>query len=189
VDEEDPGSLLCNDDNPCTIDVCDREAGVCLFDPTDACCLDASHCGFGEGCVNSACQPVLCRACEDDRDCPAPGARCYQPSDRESFCIVPCGERDSCPEDFRCHATSDGIARCVPTTGTCGPGQEEKPVYPWYTSNSGFPTGSGEGSGCVAGGRSGGAQVPFLMLILGAVLVMLRNRKHTAARGQPDTGN
>ncbi len=61
------GTLPCNDDNPCTADLCEAQKG-CVFLPTDATCKDDNACTGVDTCKNGKCQgPAL--LCDDGWGC------------------------------------------------------------------------------------------------------------------------
>lgn len=62
------GTLDCDDDNPCTKDVCDPLAG-CQHPPTNAPCSDGDACTGKDLCVGGACQPGEPVSCDDDNVC------------------------------------------------------------------------------------------------------------------------
>ena len=67
--------LLCDDDNPCTDDTCEPDAG-CLFAPlTDVSCDDFNACTEGDFCLDGACVPGSDNVCdcEADEECTALG--------------------------------------------------------------------------------------------------------------------
>ena len=58
----------CNDDNPCTQDGCDAEAG-CVHTPTDGLCNDDNPCTLGEACSAGKCAPNGLLDCDDSTPC------------------------------------------------------------------------------------------------------------------------
>jgi hypothetical protein len=75
----------CDDGNPCTIDDCDFEAGVCVSIPDDReGCSDGTFCNDAKTCVGATCESpsnpcaglvcdevdAVCVGCVDDEDCP-----------------------------------------------------------------------------------------------------------------------
>ncbi len=64
-------SVGCDDDNPCTEDLCDPEGG-CQNTPTTGSCDDGNPCTVGDHCVETSClgTPVACD-CETGADCAA----------------------------------------------------------------------------------------------------------------------
>jgi hypothetical protein len=65
----------CPDNNPCTVDACDIETGVCSNSPTPngATCDDGDACTLGETCQAGACTPAGALVCDDGDACTADG--------------------------------------------------------------------------------------------------------------------
>lgn len=130
--------VACNDNNPCTADVCSPLGGctpVPLADGTS--CDDGNACNGIEICAAGACQPGLPVACNDGNPCTSDGC---QPS--TGACLfsalpnaTPCPDGDLCDGEtcqngaclpgraVVCPSDADGNActapRCDPTTGAC----------------------------------------------------------------------
>ncbi len=69
-----PGvKLVCNDDNECTVDVCDKLLGKCVYDGKpaegDPCDADKSVCTKGDTCQAGACKAGKALVCNDDDGC------------------------------------------------------------------------------------------------------------------------
>jgi hypothetical protein len=62
----------------------------------------------------------LCLACDEDGDCPVPGASCVDFAG-EGGCATPCGGALACPEGYVCEDTG-GLDLCVPANGSCSCG-------------------------------------------------------------------
>jgi hypothetical protein len=62
------GVLPCNDNNPCTDDLCDADAG-CQFEPNDGPCDDGSECTTGDHCQAGQCVITAFVGCDDDNLC------------------------------------------------------------------------------------------------------------------------
>ena len=60
--------LDCNDDNPCTADIC-TPAGGCANTPLDTPCNDGDQCTAGDHCTAGQCVPGLPVNCQDDNVC------------------------------------------------------------------------------------------------------------------------
>jgi hypothetical protein len=117
------GSLSCDDDNPCTLDICDPGSG-CLVSFTNDTCDDGNPCTAVDSCFEGACVGVDnqclcevdtdCATYEDDNLCNGTlrcvdgvlGGLCEVNSDS----IVTCSH-DGLPE---C-----AVSSCEPTTGEC----------------------------------------------------------------------
>ena len=63
-----PGSLNCDDANPCTDDSCDLVAG-CLHTVNQAPCNDGNPCTIGDACFNGLCQGNQGLDCGDGNPC------------------------------------------------------------------------------------------------------------------------
>jgi hypothetical protein len=131
---------VCNDNNPCTADLCSALGGCIplpLADGTS--CDDGNACNGTEICSGGACQPGLPVPCNDANPCTADAC---QPS--TGACLFsalpnsnPCPDGDLCDGDtcqngaclpgraVACPADGDGNActalRCDPSTGSCVP--------------------------------------------------------------------
>ncbi len=60
--------VICNDDNPCTTDLCDPKAGICTFEANDDACEDGDKCTTGDTCKGGACVATP-TDCADDSVC------------------------------------------------------------------------------------------------------------------------
>jgi hypothetical protein len=127
-----PGiSSDCDDDNPCTDDYCDFQAG-CIHVPNTESCNNDDLCTANEKCKDGMCGngfPVDCadqNLCTDDSCDPATG--CVY-----SFNQAPCDDNDACTEGDACAA---GL--CV-----AGPGQLDCDDLNFCTDDSCAP-----GIGC-----------------------------------------
>ncbi len=58
----------CNDQNPCTADVCEPGVG-CKSTPIDGECNDGDLCTIGDACKSGKCAPIGPKACDDKSDC------------------------------------------------------------------------------------------------------------------------
>ncbi len=61
----------CNDENPCTNDLCNPDTGKCEANPNSALCDDGNLCTLNDQCANGACtgQTNPACQCEVDADC------------------------------------------------------------------------------------------------------------------------
>ena len=132
----------CDDQDPCTVDTCDRATGECTHTPVEtACCSADDECRDDDpctltSCVDGACvsSRVACDAggpCEGEGVCdPATGACTYPPAADGA----PCDDGDACTQDSRCFGGAceggepvecpDGgpctvAGTCDPATGEC----------------------------------------------------------------------
>jgi len=62
------GELTCEDNNPCTDDSCDPQAG-CQFVPNDGDCSDNNACTDGDYCEGGGCQPGPLIYCDEANPC------------------------------------------------------------------------------------------------------------------------
>lgn len=96
--------IVCNDDNPCTDDVCN--GGVCEYTPDDTnSCEDGVFCNGTASCLDGSCVAVSA--------CPPIGDRCL---------VVTCDEEnDECDITGKCDdGTFCTTDFCDPETGDCG---------------------------------------------------------------------
>ncbi|MFO0593923.1 MAG: MopE-related protein [Myxococcaceae bacterium] len=101
----------------CSAPCGERDAGEC---PSSYDCKEVPTAADG-GVLTGLCtvaQPLLCNACQADRECGASGADQCLHLDGGSFCGRDC-TFDGCPSLFACRATSDGRKQCVPEARTC----------------------------------------------------------------------
>ena len=64
--------LSCNDNNPCTTDVCDPQVPEgCVYEPNDFPCIDGNPCTADDFCSGGVCKsgPGNACGCESDADC------------------------------------------------------------------------------------------------------------------------
>ena len=110
------GTLLCEDDSPCTDDVCDSEAG-CVFEAKEngTQCDDGNACTQGDTCAGGLCQG-LAQECEDDGEPCTVSAGCDAETGDCLHIDVPDGT--DCDDDNLC--TSDDSCQ----GGACVPGGE-----------------------------------------------------------------
>ncbi len=116
VCEEDPcGSVVCDDDNQCTDDLCDWRDGSCSYPPR----RDGASCDF-DGvpgvCVDAACQDNACNdvVCDDQNECT------YDDCDPVTGCITDPLE-DGIPCNDGGGACLNGVCKLHP----CDPVSEE----------------------------------------------------------------
>ncbi|MFT7620914.1 MAG: hypothetical protein ACI9WU_000074, partial [Myxococcota bacterium] len=60
--------IVCNDNNPCTTDVCDPAVG-CLNNFSNDACDDGNKCTDGDVCVQGSCQSGPPKVCNDGNEC------------------------------------------------------------------------------------------------------------------------
>lgn len=99
--------LACNDDNPCTTDVCKPGVG-CTYPPVvgEIGCDDGDACTEGDGCVEGSCLGAA-KACTDDNACttdgcdPASGCTFVALTDAPGA-PAPCTDDDACTDGDAC---------------------------------------------------------------------------------------
>ena len=108
-----PGqAVTCNDDNLCTDDSCDAEAG-CLFLPNQAFCTDGDVCTVADQCGGGLCVPGGALDCDDQNVCTD------ESCDAVEGCIHTADD-GNCDDDNAC--TEDS---CDPDTGCVNTGIDE----------------------------------------------------------------
>lgn len=116
----------CADDNPCTDDSCDPEAG-CTYEFNEAPCWDGDACTLDDQCENGTCQSGPEQNCNDGNPCTTdecnPGEGCvHNPS------AGPCDDGNACTVGETCtdgQCSSLALLDCddddVCTTDACAP--------------------------------------------------------------------
>lgn len=105
-----PGlTLVCDDGNPCTEDLCHETDGCEKLPLTGVSCDDLNACSVADQCADGACAPGPSVDCDDGDPCTldacAPATGCvHTPSD------APCSDGDACTLNDTCLG------------GACGPG-------------------------------------------------------------------
>ncbi len=151
--------VACDDDNPCTDDLCDGLGG-CEFVPNDAGCDDGDPCTVADQCEGLVCAGVSVSCdCQADADCAAleDGDTC----NGTLFC-------DTAALPFQCAVDPDTVVLCPsppdgpdqlclagacdPDDGTCG----LAPANEGYLCEDGDPCTLGEA--CAAGVCDGGVE-------------------------------
>ncbi len=107
-------TVVCNDENPCTDDMCDPATG-CVYPPNDNnMCADGDLCNGNEICQSGECLPGTPTDCSDGRTCSLDS--CYPPSGECFHDLSGCG----CNSDLDCEdenpCTDDS---CNMDTGLC----------------------------------------------------------------------
>ena len=97
----------CDDQNPCTKDVCDPIAG-CVYTPADGLCNDGDECTSVDTCSQGECEPGPAVVCNDnnictDDDCDPDSGCVFVPNDAQCDDLNACTDGDSCE-----------LANCVP---------------------------------------------------------------------------
>jgi hypothetical protein len=60
---------LCNDGEPCTVDACDPQTGLCTFTDSKGSCDDGNPCTLNDFCENAKCKSGTARDCDDQNPC------------------------------------------------------------------------------------------------------------------------
>jgi len=95
--------LHCNDENPCTQDVCDMVKG-CLYILMDGACDDNNPCTEGDACVTGSCTggSYICDECTDN-------AGCEQYEDQNACNgVLTCDTATN-----QCHIEAGSISTCI----------------------------------------------------------------------------
>lgn len=111
-------SLPCNDNNPCTIDVCDGTVGGCVYTSDDdgTACDDDNICTVGEVCTAGDCTASTTLDCDDSNECTTD-----QCEPGQGGCVhgvltgSPCEDGDPCTVVDLCEAgacAAGGPANC-----------------------------------------------------------------------------
>ena len=93
-------SPVCDDENPCTDDSCDSEAG-CISAPNTEPCDDGDACTTADTCTDSACVGGAAPVCDDENPCTDDSC------DSEVGCVnapntEPCDDGDACTTADTC---------------------------------------------------------------------------------------
>jgi hypothetical protein len=101
------GAINCDDNNPCTTDLCDPVSG-CLHNPNTAPCSDGNACTLGDTCSAGQCQPGDAVVCDDNDVCTNDAC------DPDAGCVhtpntLPCDDGNACTLPDTC---GDGV--CLP---------------------------------------------------------------------------
>ncbi len=103
-------AIDCDDGNPCTIDICNAQTGVCSHTPsaTGSACDDGNPCTVGDACGATGCSgsPIVC----DDGNC------CT-----EDVCVSGTCTHNPVPDGTQCPCGG-----C--TGGTCNPPDPTQPI-------------------------------------------------------------
>jgi hypothetical protein len=101
-----PGAVLpCDDQNPCTADLCDALTGGCTFKPLadGASCTDGDACNGVELCLAGACKPGKNVVCDDADPCTIdscdPTGGCVHASEVDG---TPCHDDSVCTQGDQC---------------------------------------------------------------------------------------
>jgi len=103
--------VQCDDDNPCTDDVCNSKTGKCSYDNNAAGCDDGNACTDGDGCSASKCQPGKAKDCDDKDPCTADSCDPDTGKCDYKAAAGKCEDGDKCTESDSC------------SKGKCAPGK------------------------------------------------------------------
>ena len=129
-----PDHLLCDDNNPCTVDTCVVEDGGCHYEQLNngltEDCDDGNPC-TEDGCLDGDCSSVLLPieelvvedcVCESDEDCLplndedyCNGTLSCKAAEGVSVCMVDSETIPTCDDELFCN----GLEVCLPETGDC----------------------------------------------------------------------
>ncbi len=62
-------AVVCNDNNPCTDDLCDPKTGKCATNNNTSPCDDSNACTLVDLCTAGKCQPGAAKVCDDKNGC------------------------------------------------------------------------------------------------------------------------
>ncbi|MBM4343315.1 MAG: putative metal-binding motif-containing protein [Deltaproteobacteria bacterium] len=102
------GAAACDDNNPCTQDVCDANKG-CTSSPLDGVsCSDGNSCTVSDACAAGLCKPGATLPCDDANPCTSDGC------DPKAGCVhnnntLPCDDGNVCTDGDVCKS-----AVCTP---------------------------------------------------------------------------
>jgi hypothetical protein len=103
---------FCNDDNPCTIDICDPTDG-CTYPSANVPCDDGDPCTGGDFCEDGVCLGGPAPGCDDQNSCTLDfcqqGKGCFHSLLED----MPCDDNDACTVGDMCIE-----GQCVSGTGT-----------------------------------------------------------------------
>lgn len=114
----------CEDNNGCTDDICDPQAG-CSNSPNNASCDDGDACTVNDTCGGGTCQAGMLMECTTPGDCESPngmciGGACVYPTQDNG---TPCDDSDLCTLSDQCtNGFCLGTAMACTTPGICEEG-------------------------------------------------------------------
>ncbi len=102
--------VSCDDQNPCTIDACDKKSGKCANSPESGACSDGDACTVEDACQAGKCAAGKPKSCDDGQSCTADSC------DKATGCVMKaksgnCDDGDACTVGDTCEA------------GKCNPGK------------------------------------------------------------------
>lgn len=118
---------VCEDNNPCTLNVCTTNVG-CQFPANDAgSCDDGENCDGVEFCSGGTCQNGTPMSCDDSEPCTTDS--CSNGTCHNDDNTDPCDDGDLCTDDDTCSggscagtpATCPDGKTCNPSNGNCEP--------------------------------------------------------------------
>ncbi|HAN30172.1 MAG TPA: hypothetical protein DCQ06_01110, partial [Myxococcales bacterium] len=126
---------LCNDSNPCTTDSCDKDKGVCVYQPLakGAQCSDSDLCTLGDACDGQGlCKPTKSAVCDDKNPCtsdscdPTSGLCKYVAAPPNP--VIKCDDGDACTYDKAVYGATNQFSdtcskgKCVGAKRSCNDG-------------------------------------------------------------------
>lgn len=95
----------CNDNNPCTNNVCPGVKSLCTFQPIAGCCLGNGQCQDEDPCTEDKCKNNECvnldLCCESDAECDDGDDKCTADLCADGLCVfVPTGEAGCCEPEL-----------------------------------------------------------------------------------------
>ena len=95
--------IACNDDNPCTEDLCDAVKG-CVYSPLNLACDDGNPCTTGDHCDKGLCVWSELKGCDDGNICTTDGCDPEQGGCTHVPNNQPCDDQDMCTAGDKCSA-------------------------------------------------------------------------------------
>ena len=114
-------TMICNDNNNCTLDACDAAKG-CTATNNDGlnCDADNNECTLNDVCLSGACKAGAPKVCDSGDQCVGgkcnvvTGACVYSPKDAE-----PCNDASACTSDDKCTKIDAKSSDCGGTGISC----------------------------------------------------------------------
>ncbi len=151
------GAAACDDNNPCTQDVCDANKG-CTSSPLDGVsCSDGNSCTVSDACAGGLCKPGASLPCDDANPCTSDGC------DPKAGCVhnhntLPCDDGNVCTDGDVCKT-----AVCTPQkaldcddNNPCTIDNCNAKTGCAHANNQGI--GCNDGNACTSGDKCNGGQ-------------------------------
>ena len=98
------GLVDCDDGNPCTVEGCDLETGLCSSETLvdGSFCSDGDHCTPGDSCLSGQCIAGVVLDCDDGNPCTEDACDPVTGFCTEEYNTLPCDDEDVCTGDDAC---------------------------------------------------------------------------------------